>query len=141
MSSTNITVNVTDSGKSSSFSASVSLPSGTGPFPAVVVYGGFGADTATIKAAGAAIINYDPYAVGKEGTGRANKQGAFYSIYGSTSTTGLLQAWGWGVSRIIDVIDAVRRQHPQADAIGVTGCSRFGKGAFVDRRRSTSASR
>ena len=47
---------VTDNGKSSSFSASVSLPSGTGPFPAVVVYGGF-ADTATIKAAGAAVIN------------------------------------------------------------------------------------
>ena len=37
VSSTNITVNVTDNGKSSSFSASVSLPSGTGPFPAVVV--------------------------------------------------------------------------------------------------------
>src|SRR6185369_12385567 len=55
VSSTNITVNVTDNGKSSSFSAGVSLPSGTGPFPAVVVYGGFGADTTAIKAAGAAV--------------------------------------------------------------------------------------
>ncbi|GAA2511801.1 glucuronyl esterase domain-containing protein [Winogradskya humida] len=130
VSSTSITVNVTDNGKSSSFSASVSLPSGTGPFPAVVVYGGF-ADTATIRAAGAAVINYDPYSVGKEGTGRANKQGAFYSIYGATSTTGLLQAWGWGVSRIIDVIEKSGGSVLKADATGVTGCSRFGKGAFV----------
>src|SRR5262249_23655417 len=85
LSPTNITVNVSDSGHSASFSASVSLPSGPGPFPAVVVYGGIGADTATIQAAGAAVINYNQYAVGMEGTPRNNKQGAFYSIYGATS--------------------------------------------------------
>ncbi|GAA2649825.1 glucuronyl esterase domain-containing protein [Paractinoplanes durhamensis] len=131
VSATNITVNVSHQGKSSSFSASVSLPSGTGPFPAVVVLGGFGADTNTIKAAGAAVINYDPYAVGKEGTARTNKQGAFYSIYGATSPTGLLMAWSWGVSRIIDVIEQAGGSILRADATGVTGCSRFGKGAFV----------
>jgi len=131
VSSTNITVNVSNAGKSSSFSASVQLPSGTGPFPAVVVLGGFGADTATIRAAGAAVINYDPYAVGKEGTPRNNKQGAFYSIYGATSPTGLLMAWAWGVSRIIDVIEQSGGTILKADATGVTGCSRFGKGAFV----------
>ena len=129
--STNITVNVANQGTSASFSASVSLPSGTGPFPAVVVLGGFGADTATIKAAGAAVINYDPYAVGQEGTPRTNKQGAFYSVYGATSPTGLLMAWAWGVSRIIDVIEQSGGSILRADATGVTGCSRFGKGAFV----------
>src|SRR3954452_1882868 len=131
VSSTNITVNVANQGKSASFSASVSLPGGTGPFPAVVVLGGFGADTATIKAAGAAVINYDPYAVGKEGTPRNNKQGAFYTLYGATSPTGLLMAWAWGVSRIIDVIEQSGGTILRADATGVTGCSRFGKGAFV----------
>jgi len=131
VSSTNITVNSSFNGKSSSFSAKVELPSGTGPFPAVVVLGGFGADTTTIKAAGAAVINYDPYAVGKEGTPRNNKQGAFYSLYGATSTTGLLAAWSWGVSRLIDVIELSGGTVLKADAVGVTGCSRFGKGAFV----------
>jgi hypothetical protein len=129
--STNITVNVSNQGKSASFSASVSLPSGTGPFPAVVVLGGLGADTSTIKAAGAAIINYDPYAVGKEGTPRNNKQGAFYTLYGATSPTGLLMAWSWGVSRIIDVIEQSGGSILKPDATAVTGCSRFGKGAFV----------
>jgi hypothetical protein len=128
---TSITVKVSDGGKSSSFSASVSLPSGTGPFPAVLVYGGLGADTATIRGAGVATISYDPYQVGKEGTARNNKQGAFYSIYGSGSSTGLEMAWAWGVSRIIDVIAQSGGSILKADAAGVTGCSRFGKGAFV----------
>jgi hypothetical protein len=92
VSSTNITVNVSDQGRSASFSAKVELPSGSGPFPAVIVVGGLGADTATIKAAGAAVISYDPLAVGKEGTARNNKQGAFYTLYGNTSSTGLLMA-------------------------------------------------
>ncbi|MFC6016252.1 cellulose binding domain-containing protein [Plantactinospora solaniradicis] len=131
VSSSSITVNVSQNGRSSSFSASVQLPSGSGPFPAVVVLGGFGADTAAIRSAGAAVINYDPYAVGREGTPRNNKQGAFYSIYGATSSTGLLMAWAWGVSRIIDVIEQSGGNILRADATGVTGCSRFGKGAFV----------
>ncbi|ADG89472.1 hypothetical protein [Thermobispora bispora] len=126
-----ITVNVSEGGRSASFSASVDLPSGNGPFPAVVVLGGLGADTATIKAAGAAVIGFDPYSVGRENTSRSNKQGAFYTLYGSSSSTGLLAAWAWGVSRIIDVIEQSDGSILKADAIGVTGCSRFGKGAFV----------
>ncbi|WP_053716409.1 glucuronyl esterase domain-containing protein, partial [Saccharothrix sp. NRRL B-16348] len=129
VSSSSITVNVSHNGRSSSFSASVQLPSGTGPFPAVLVVGGFGADTATIRAAGAAVISYDPIAVGREGTPRNNKQGAFYTIYGNTSSTGLLGAWAWGASRIIDVIESSGGNILRAD-IGVTGCSRYGKAAF-----------
>ncbi|MFI9603227.1 cellulose binding domain-containing protein [Streptomyces sp. NPDC052043] len=131
VSASSITVNVSDQGKSASFSASVSLPSGSGPFPAVIVLGGLGADTATIKASGVAVINYDPYTVGKEGTARNNKQGAFYSVYGSSSSTGLLMAWSWGVSRIVDVIEQSGGNVLKASATGVTGCSRFGKGAIV----------
>ncbi|WP_341721241.1 cellulose binding domain-containing protein [Micromonospora sp. FIMYZ51] len=132
VSNTSVTVNVTHNGRSASFSASVQLPSGgSGPFPAVVVLGGFGADTATIRSAGAAVISYDPLAVGREGTPRTNKQGAFYSVYGSSSSTGLLVAWAWGVSRIIDVIEQSGGNILRADATGVTGCSRYGKGAFV----------
>ncbi|MDR7277831.1 glucuronyl esterase domain-containing protein [Catenuloplanes atrovinosus] len=131
VSRTNITVNVSENGRSASFSAGVDLPSGTGPFPAVVVLGGFGADTAAIKAAGAAVISYDPLAVGREGTPRNNKQGAFYTLYGASSSTGILLAWAWGVSRIIDVLEQSGGSVLRADATGVTGCSRYGKGAFV----------
>jgi cellulase/cellobiase CelA1 len=131
VSTSGVSVNVSHNGRSASFSASVQLPSGTGPFPAVIVLGGFGADTATIRAAGAAVINYDPLSVGREGTPRNNKQGAFYSIYGNTSSTGLLAAWAWGASRIIDVVEQSGGTVLRADAMGVTGCSRYGKGAFA----------
>ncbi|MFC6094994.1 cellulose-binding protein, partial [Saccharothrix lopnurensis] len=130
VSGSGITVTVSHNGRTASFSATVQLPSGTGPFPAVIVYGGFGGDTATIRSSGAAVISFDPYSVGREGTPRNNKQGAFYSIYGNTSSTGLLAAWAWGVSRIIDVIETNGGNVLRAD-IGVTGCSRFGKGAFA----------
>jgi hypothetical protein len=135
VSETSITVKVGDNGKSASFSASVSLPgSGAGPYPAIIVYGGggFGAplDNAVVKSEGVALISYDPYAVGKEGTPRNNKQGAFYNIAGSNSSTGLLVAWAWGVSRIIDVIEQSGGAILKADAVAVTGCSRFGKGSF-----------
>ena len=127
-----ITVNVQHQGKSASFTAKIEMPSNvSGPVPAVVVLGGFGADTATIKAEGVAVITYDPYVVGAESGSRSNKTGAYYSIYGNNSTTGLLAAWGWGVSRIIDVLEQSGTTVLKADAIGVTGCSRFGKGAFA----------
>lgn len=132
VSTSNITVNVTDQGRTASFSASVQLPTtGSAPYPAVVVFGGFGADTTTIRNSGAAVISFDPLAVGKEGTGRASKQGAFYTLYGSNSTTGILMAWAWGVSRIIDVVEQAGGSVLRADALGVTGCSRYGKGAFA----------
>jgi len=132
VSRTQITVNVEHQGKTASFTARVEMPTNaTGAVPAVVVLGGFGGDTATIKAEGAAIITYDPYLVGAESGSRTNKTGAFYTIYGNRSTTGLLAAWSWGVSRIIDVLEQSGATILKPDAIGVTGCSRFGKGAFA----------
>jgi hypothetical protein len=132
VSSTSITVNVSNNGKTASFPASVHLPSGgSGPFPAVIVYGGTGVDTSTILASGAAVISYNPFLVGQEGTPRDQMQGAFYTLYGRSSSTGLLMAWAWGVSRIIDVIEQSGGNILKADDTGVTGCSRFGKGAFV----------
>jgi len=138
VSRTSISVMVTANGKSSSFSATVAIPTGgKAPFPAIIVYGGggFGAplDMATINSEGVALITYNPYDVGAEGHGHsANQTGAFYSLYsGGSGATGLLAAWAWGVSRIIDVIAQSDGTILQAGAVGVTGCSRFGKGAFI----------
>lgn len=136
VSATSITVEVSDQGMSTSFTVSVELPgSGAGPYPAIVGLGGgflgFPLDTSLVEDEGVAVINYDPYAVGSESASRGNKSGAFYDLYGSDSSTGLLVAWSWGVSRIIDVIEQAGDEILKADAIGVSGCSRFGKGAFT----------
>lgn len=138
VSQTSISVTVSLNGKTGTFSASIKKPSsGSAPYPAIIVYGGagFGAplDSAVVNSEGVALITYDPYSVGAEGNGRgANaEKGAFYSVYGGSSATGLLAAWAWGVSRIIDVIEKSDGSIIKASAIGVTGCSRFGKGSFL----------
>jgi len=131
VSRTGISVSVSEGGKTASFSVTVSLPStGSAPYPAVISYGNSGADAATIRGQGVAVINYTPTDVGAE-TGSRSKSGAFYTIYGTNSRTGTLAAWAWGVSRIIDVIEQSDGAVLKADAIGVTGCSRYGKGPFA----------
>lgn len=135
VSATSITVNVTHMGNSTSFTVPIEAPSGgSAPYPALVSYGGgfFGfSQNSVVKGEGVAIVNYDPYVVGDEGGSRQNKQGAFYDIYGEESDTGLLVAWAWGVSRIIDVIEQSGGDVIKADRMAVAGCSRFGKGAII----------
>ena len=127
-----ITVNVSEGGKTASFSADITLPTtGTAPYPAVIMFGNSGANAAIIRGQGVATINFSNSSVGSESGSRANKTGAFYTIYGSNSKTGLLGAWAWGVSRFIDVIEQSDGKILRADAIGVTGCSRLGKAAFA----------
>ena len=134
VSSTSISVTVMDNGKSASFTATVSTPERpTGAVPAIISYGGLaGLDMAWLNSEGVAFINFNPTSVGAEGHGHGtNQTGAFYTLYSGGSATGLLTAWAWGVSRIIDVIEKSGGTVLKADAIGVTGCSRYGKGAFI----------
>lgn len=134
VSSTSITVNVTDGGASTSFTVNVELPAtGTAPYPALISLGGaIGfSHSALVRAEGVAIISYDQYAIGAEAGTRGSKAGAFYDLYGAQRPTGLLAAWAWGASRIIDVIEQSDGTILKADALGVAGCSRLGKGAFA----------
>ncbi|CAG8961899.1 hypothetical protein HYFRA_00013699 [Hymenoscyphus fraxineus] len=128
VSSTSISVTASTGGKSISFSASVRMPSGaTGPVPAIIAYGGASlgipSNVATIT------FNNDDMAQ-QTNTGSRGK-GRFYDLYGSSHSAGAMTAWAWGVSRIIDVIEADTSKKIDAKRIGVTGCSRNGKGAFV----------
>ncbi len=132
MSGNTLTINVQDQGKSTSFKVSVSMPSGAGPFPAVVTYSG-SPTSSTFQSENVAVINMDPFSLGSERS-RNPKSGAFYDIYGSNSKTGLLIAWGWGVSRIIDYYEQEWEKGNGKiipERFAVTGCSRFGKGAFA----------
>jgi uncharacterized repeat protein (TIGR02543 family) len=128
VSRTGITVNVGNS----KFSVSVSMPStGSAPYPAVIMYGNSGADAATMRALGVATINYTPTDVGGETGSARTKSGVFYTVNGDYKKTGTLVAWAWGVSRIIDVIEADPNKLFDPTRIGVTGCSRYGKGPFA----------
>ncbi|ADV26568.1 putative topoisomerase [Pseudoxanthomonas suwonensis 11-1] len=128
-----IEVELRHGGRSERFSARVRLPPGEGPFPAVVVMAGVaGIDPQLLASEGVARIEFPSTAIGAEtGEGR-RKEGAYYRLLGEEAdSTGTLMAWAWGVSRLIDVIAASDGQLLRADAIGVTGCSRHGKGALA----------
>jgi hypothetical protein len=131
-----ISVNVTDQGRNVTFSSVITLPTtGTAPFPAVFDTGG--ADRNMFLSQGVAVIAFNTNAVGAErnqsgsAQNRQNKMGAFYTLYGNNSPTGLLAAWAWGVSRHIDVIEASDGSVINKDALAVMGCSRSGKSAFA----------
>ena len=74
--------------------------------------------------------------------------GAFYDLYpygeSSEEQTGVLMAWAWGASKVLDAVcnGLDKELHLDADASMVTGVSRWGKatavcGAFDSRFRMT----
>lgn len=125
-----LSITASEGGKSISFTVTINKPSsGSGPFPAIINYGTYPSlpvpnNVATI------LFNNDDIAAQQDGSSRG--KGKFYTLYGSSHPAGALTAWAWGVARIMDALELTKAQtniNPQK--IGVTGCSRNGKGAFV----------
>lgn len=133
-----LTIRVTDKGKTVSFSVTINKPAGQGPFPAVIGYGRVnlgsalsGLPVATIDYTAADIFNAGaPNQMAKDGASYRG-QGIFYDLYGRDHSAGTLTAWAWGASRIIDALIATPEAGIDPTRVGVTGCSRFGKGALV----------
>ncbi|KAK3985720.1 4-O-methyl-glucuronoyl methylesterase [Cladorrhinum sp. PSN332] len=126
-----LSISVSEGGKSISFSVGISgVPSGTGPHPAIINFGTFGASIPV--PAGVATINFNNDDIAAQQGGSSRGSGKFYTLYGSGHSAGALTAWAWGVSRIIDALELTQAQtRIDPKRIGVTGCSRNGKGAIV----------
>lgn len=122
VSETEIVVNIEHNGQTVSFSAAVSLPEGTGPFPAVISFNGSG-PAEQMMAQGIAVINFNLQSVG------GADSGLFAQLY-ADSTAGDLAAWAWGTSRIIDVLET-DSSIIDSTRLAVTGCSFQGKAAFA----------
>jgi hypothetical protein len=141
VSSREVSVDVEQNGKKIHFSAEVVLPHGKGPFPAIINLGarsglgGIRLGESFILEQGVAVIFYNHNELGKEGKPEASRglpnPGLFYDLYGGDHSAGLLMAWAWGASRLLDVLQASGGNVIDASRIGVTGCSRNGKGAFT----------
>jgi hypothetical protein len=123
VSTTQITVDIQHDGQNESFTASVSVPPGEGPFPAVVSFSGSG-PVQQMSAMGVAVITFNQGAVG------SRNSGIFGRLYGNNSA-GDLAAWAWGASRIVDVIQAADSSIIDVSRLAVTGCSFLGKAAFA----------
>ncbi|KAK4038868.1 hypothetical protein C8A01DRAFT_37194 [Parachaetomium inaequale] len=123
-----LSITVSENGKSISFSVTINnRPSSSGP--AIINYGSFGGLPIP---AGVATINFNNDEIAQQQDQSSRGKGKFYDLYGSSHSAGALTAWAWGVSRIIDALELTRAQtNIDPTRIGVTGCSRNGKGAMV----------
>ncbi|KZS97071.1 hypothetical protein SISNIDRAFT_477393 [Sistotremastrum niveocremeum HHB9708] len=123
-----LTITVSNGGTSISFAPTITYPTtGSAPYPAIIAYDGGSIPipntVATIN------FNIDEFAQQNDGTSRG--VGKFYTLFGSNASAGAMAAWAWGVSRIIDALQITPSANINLSKIGVTGCSRNGKGAFV----------
>jgi hypothetical protein len=123
VSNTQVTVNIQNNGQNESFSATISTPGGQGPFPAVISFSNSG-PVQQIAAMGVAVINFNQGSVG------SRNSGIFGRLY-ANNTAGDLAAWAWGVSRIVDVLQAAGDTVIDSSKLAVTGCSFLGKAAFA----------
>ncbi|KAF4551247.1 4-O-methyl-glucuronoyl methylesterase-like protein [Elsinoe fawcettii] len=128
LSGTTLSITSNANGKSMTFSVTIRLPTtGTAPYPAIIAYG---APSIPIPA-GVATIIFDNSAMGQQTNTQSRGKGLFYDLYGAQADAAATTAWAWGVSRIIDAIALTPSAQLDATRIGVTGCSRNGKGAFI----------
>lgn len=130
--SESITVTIEDKGKSISFDASIQLPSiGQAPYPAMIAMGRFSLNQDALDKLGVAIINFPNNELGEQLNGGSRGKGKFFDIYGQAHSASAMIAWSWGVSRLIDALETTPAANIDTTRLGVTGCSRNGKGALV----------
>jgi hypothetical protein len=130
--SISISVSSPSLGNQISFVASVQLPTtGSKPYPVLIGVCGSFLNTGAIQALGVAYINFDCNDIAQQNSAESRGLGKFYDLFGKNATAGALIAWAWGVSRLLDVVQADSSGLLDVTKVMVTGCSRNGKGALV----------
>jgi hypothetical protein len=138
-----LTVNITVNGQTLTLTAQVTLPAGTGPFPAVIGLGGFSGSGSlpsnifSSRNIAQIVFNHNQVTT----YGSPSNTDPYYRLYPNLNinNTGQYSAWAWGVSRITDGLELVQGVLPiDLKHLAVTGCSYAGKmaifaGAFDER--------
>ncbi|KAH9940392.1 uncharacterized protein BXZ73DRAFT_98827 [Epithele typhae] len=113
------------------FSPTIKFPSGTAPaagWPLIIGYGGGSIPIPS----NVAVMTYSNSDMAQQNDATSSRGvGLFYNLFGKNATASAMTAWAWGVSRIIDALEATPAAQINTARIGVTGCSRNGKGALV----------
>ena len=126
-------VDVTVNGKTLTLTSKIVLPSGSGPFPAVI---GMNSPNGSVPAdifssRNIARIRYVHNQVTTYNAPK-NTDDPYYQLYPELfGASGQYSAWAWGVSRIIDGLELVQSSLPiDLKRLSVTGCSCAGKMAL-----------
>lgn len=140
LASNKLTVAVTQGGVTINLSATITLPSGAGPFPLVI---GMNSPTGSLPASifsgkGIATMSFTSSQLVSDGFNVTRGAGDYFKAYPDKNSGAMIE-WAWGVSRIIDGLYKTADQNKvDLKHIGVTGCSYQGKmalyaGAFDER--------
>ncbi|MBN1578343.1 MAG: T9SS type A sorting domain-containing protein [Chitinispirillaceae bacterium] len=110
-------------------SATISRPSGapSGPIPAIINPGSL-TDVFTKRGIAKINFSFESQLTGAAMSGGYN-QGNFYKLYPQTDA-GYMIRWAWGVSRVIDALQALPAANIDTKRIAVSGCSYMGKFAL-----------
>jgi hypothetical protein len=134
-----MTITVEKDGEKISFTAAVNVPdkkevnAPEGGFPVLIAFLGL-TQTAYANDRGYAVITLDTAQIAADNSSR---DGVFYELYpygkNWTEQTGALMAWSWGISKILDALEAGAAQELNINGRNniVTGVSRWGKAAAV----------
>lgn len=127
-----LTVKVTENKQSLTLTSKISLPEGDGPFPAVIGigFGGPGSLPPDIfRNRKIAVVSFNFGQVMSHTQKRG--QEPINKLYPELTSMGAYSAWPWGVSRLIDGLELVKKELPiDLKRLGVTGCSFAGKMAL-----------
>jgi hypothetical protein len=127
-----LVVTVTHAGRTFSFPAKIRLPEGgKAPYPAIIGMGAMSLNNDELRRMGVALITFPNNLVAEQKNAGSRGKGGFYDLYGSDHTAGAMTAWSWGVSRLVDALAQTPAARIDAGRLGITGCSRNGKGAIV----------
>lgn len=127
-------------GAETSVNATVLMPDASikapeGGYPVIVgMHGGISEDVANKNGYATITVDFFSYGVASDDT---KHTGAFYDLYPygtePEEQTGVLMAWGWGCSKIIDALEVGAGEELNISPVNtiVTGVSRWGKAAIV----------
>jgi len=140
LSGNKLTVVITQGGASITLSATITTPSGNGPFPLLI-----GMNTATgslpssiFSGRGVATMVFTSSQLVPDAFNVPRGGGTYFTMYPDKNAGAMIE-WAWGVSRLIDGLYATAATNKiDLKRIGVTGCSYQGKmslyaGAFDER--------
>lgn len=127
-----LTVTIRQGDRTISFAAPIRHPkSGTDPFPAIIGIGTSHLNNEVLLDWGVAIIDFPQNEIADQTNAAARGKGLFYDLHGKDHSAGSLMAWAWGVSCLIDALEMTPEANIDPSRLGVTGCSRNGKGALA----------
>lgn len=131
MSGNSMSLQIKVGSNTKTISVGITRPSGGGSSggPAIIGVGGISVPVP----AGVGRINFGNDACAAQMNPNSHGNGWFFELHGRSHSAGATTAWAWCVGRIIDGLEQLGPEKTGIDPkrLGVTGCSRNGKGAFI----------